>query len=74
MWKSILGLSNSQAIKEKIGDVDKVYYKSGVWNNYQLKNTEDVLKSVDNSSYGGDLRQDENGNYYVCCPSYCDMF
>lgn len=74
MWNRILGLTNSQSIKEKVGNVDKIYFKSGVWNEYELKDTKDVLSSVDNSSYGGDLYQDENGNYYVCCPSYCDMF
>lgn len=74
MLKHVLGLTSSEKIKEKVGGVDKVYFKSGVWNNYQLKDIGYVLKMVDGSGYGGDLRQDENGDYYVCCPSYCDMF
>ena len=65
MLKQVLGLTSSEKIKEKVGGVDKVYFKSGVWNNYQLKDIGYVLKMVDSSGYGGDLRQDENGDYYV---------
>lgn len=70
----ILGLSSAKSIKEKIGDTTHVYYKSGVWNKYELCTTERALSGVDSSSYGGDLWKDDKDNYYICCPSYCDMF
>ena len=72
--KTILGLTSKNNIKDKLNNVNKVYFKSGVWNKYELVDIDYGLEQVENSSYGGDLRQDENNNFYICCPSYCDMF
>ena len=73
--EKILGLtSNANKMKELIGDRTHVYFKSGVWNKYELKPVEYALNYVSNSaSYGGDLWKDGN-DFYICCPSYCDMF
>lgn len=73
--EKILGLTaNANKMKELIGDKTHVYFKSGVWNNYSLKPVEYALDYVKGASYGGDLYKDEKGNFYICCPSYCDMF
>lgn len=52
-----------------------VMYKSGVWNKYAERNTEDVIDSIVNAPYGVDLEVDEEtGVYYICRPCDSDMW
>ena len=49
--------------------------KHGVWNDYQERKTEDVVKSIRNSGYGADVRYDETKDvFYVSIPADCDMW
>ena len=71
---SICRLSFKEAA-EAIKGTKQVYCKHGVWNPYELRNTEAVIKSIMNSGYGADVdRDDESGMYYVEIPSAGDMW
>jgi len=70
----VCNLSYDDAI-ESIKNTKEVYFKSGVWNSYELRNTENVIRSIRNSSFGADVRFEKNSQmYYVCTPSNGDMF
>lgn len=71
--KEICRLGYKKAI-EAISGTEKAYYKHGVWNQYNLRNTEDVIKSIEQSGYGADVELDENGIYYVSIPCDADMW
>jgi len=58
-----------------ISGYDKVCYRHGVWNPYILTDTKSVIKSIEKSGYGVDLRRDDStGMYYVSIPSDGDMW
>ncbi len=72
--KTICSLQFDEAI-EAIKGTEKVMYKHGVWNDYQERKTEDVVKSIRNSGYGADVRYDETKDvFYVSIPADCDMW
>ena len=52
---------------------EQVYYKHGVWNQYGLKNTADVIPRIQNSGYGADVAE-KDGKLYVSIPADCDMW
>lgn len=58
---------------ELIKDRQQVYYKHGVWNQYERKNTADVISKIQNSGYGADVRE-KDGELYVSIPSDGDMW
>jgi hypothetical protein len=65
-----LGYNNAiNAIK----GTDKVYFRRGVWNEYELISTEKAINKIINSGYGADIYV-EDGKYYVSCPSDSDMW
>ena len=52
-----------------------VMYKSGVWNKYAERNTEDIIDSIVYAPYGVDMDVDEEtGIYYICRPCDSDMW
>lgn len=60
--------------KKAIAGTKEVYYKSGVWNEYTLCDTNRVLENIDKVPYGVDISLGEDGMYYVCAPSVADMW
>lgn len=68
----LCSLSFDAAIKA-IEEADEVYYRHGVWNEWQLKKCEAVKKSIVNSGYGADVFK-ENGKLYVSVPCGADMW
>lgn len=73
MLTQICKLSYDTAI-DTIKDTKEVHFKSGVWNNYEVVNTEYVINRIKGSGYGADVFVDENNEYYVQCPSASDMW
>ena len=72
--KIICELRFSEAI-EAIKGTDTVMYKHGVWNPYEKRKTEKVIKSIENSGYGADVKYNEETNqYYVSIPCDSDMW
>jgi hypothetical protein len=62
--------------KEAISSIDgteEVYFRHGIWNEWRLRKTEDVKKSIENSGYGADVFK-ENGMMYVSIPCQSDMW
>lgn len=58
-----------------ISGTEKVMYKHGVWNSYEEKRTDEVIKRIENSGYGADVTiNHETGVYYVCTPANADMW
>lgn len=57
-----------------ISETARVYYRHGVWNEYYVRNTATVIKSIQNSGYGADVYRDEAGKYYVSIPCDSDMW
>lgn len=73
-YKEICSLSFEKAVKA-IADTKEVYCKHGVWNKYELTDTESAIKSIRNSGYGADVKYNEdNKMYYVSIPANCDMY
>ena len=71
---SICRLSFKEAA-EAIKGTKQVYYKHGVWNPYELRDTEAVIRSIMASGYGADVdRDDESGMFYVEIPCAGDMW
>lgn len=72
--KTICRLRRSEAI-EAIKNTETVMYKHGVWNPYYERKTAVVIKSIENSGYGAEVRFDEEtGKYYVSIPCDSDMW
>jgi hypothetical protein len=72
--KRIASLSFDSAI-DAIKSEKNVYFRSGVWNSYNLTTTEYAIERIKNSGYGADVYfNDENGKYYVSIPSSGDMW
>lgn len=57
-----------------ISGTKRVYYRHGVWNEYHMRDTAAVIKSIQDSGYGADVYRDEAGNYYVSIPCDSDMW
>lgn len=58
-----------------IWETETVMYKHGVWNSYEETRTDEVIKRIENSGYGADVKIDYNtGMYYVCTPTASDMW
>ena len=51
MRESICALAYQKAV-DAIDGTEKVYFKHGCWNPYELKPTEEVKKRIMNSGYG----------------------
>jgi hypothetical protein len=72
--KKVCELSYQFAIKA-IESTKQVYFKSGVWNNYKLVDTQYAIGRIKKSKYGADIYLDEKtGMYHVCCPVGSDMW
>lgn len=70
----ICKLQTKKAI-ETIKDTEKVYYRSGVWNSYEMQDTKTVIKAIENSGYGADVFYNkDNKMYYVSKPCDSDMW
>lgn len=60
---------------EAIEGTETVWYKHGVWNPYEKRRTEDVIKRIMKSGYGADVCKDEEtGQFYVEIPCDADMW
>lgn len=60
---------------QTISNTEKVYYKRGVWNKYELIDTDVAISKIKQSGYGADVYyNEENGMYYVSCPVSSDMW
>ena len=57
---------------EAITGTTSVYYRHGVWNNYSLTDTVQVVKDIQRDGWA-DLWIDD-GKYYVSIPADSDMF
>jgi hypothetical protein len=57
-----------------ISGTKRVYYRHGVWNEYSLRDTAAVVKSIQNSGYGADVFKNAQGAFYVSIPSDGDMW
>lgn len=72
--KEICTLQREKAI-EAIKKTKTVMYKHGVWNPYYERDTEGVIKSIENSGYGADVRYNEEKKmFFVSIPADCDMW
>ena len=72
--KEICSLAFEPAV-DAIRHTKTVMYKHGVWNEYAERPTEDVIKSIQNSGYGADVRYDEaTDRYFVSLPCDDDMW
>lgn len=72
--KNVCTLQFQRAV-DAIKHTKTVMYKHGVWNKYNERKTEDVIKSIQNSGYGADVRYDEtNDLFYVSVPCDADMW
>ncbi|WP_313529300.1 hypothetical protein [Anaerotignum sp.] len=58
---------------ELIQNHKKVYYRHGVWNQYEHKNTVEVASRIMNSEYGADVCE-KDGELYVSIPAAADMW
>lgn len=58
---------------ELIKSHPQVYYRRGVWNPYQLRETPAVISSITNSGYGADVYE-KHGELYVSVPVASDMW
>lgn len=67
-----LGREDAIKIIKNTG-LNKVYYRSGVWNSYELVDMEYAIQGITNSGYGADIYE-EDGKYYVSCPCDSDMW
>lgn len=73
-YKRVITLGVDSAI-DTIHLEDSVYLRHGVWNDYELSDTEDAIKSIKGSGYGADIYFCEgNGKYYVSIPNNSDMW
>lgn len=70
--KTLCSLRVKKAI-ELIQNRSQVYYRHGVWNQYERRNTAAVIASINASGYGADVRED-GGELYVSIPADCDMW
>ena len=72
-------------LKDFILEFPFVYYKRGVWNQYELMNVNEAIKRVNDSGYGADItieydEQWANGyvdgkcKVYLSCPCNSDMW
>ncbi len=65
----------TQAAIEAIASKSEVFYKSGVWNDYEKKPFDYVAERIARCSYGADVYLDEDtGDFYVCTPVSADMW
>lgn len=62
-----------QAAAELIKDRQQVYYRHGVWNEYERKNTADVIPRILGSGYGADVYE-KDGELFVSIPNNSDMW
>ena len=51
----------------------QVYYRHGVWNPYQRRDTAAVINSIMGSGYGADVYE-KDGELYVSVPADSDMW
>ena len=71
--KQICKLGIASAI-EAIKGTEKVFCKRGVWNSYELKDTEHVSNAFRNSGYGADVFFNEDTKmFYVSVPCDSDI-
>ena len=71
--KKLVTLKYKEA-KDIVRRQDHVYWKSGVWNKYELRtDINQVLEDIDKASFGVDVFE-KDGNIYVSRPSDGDMY
>lgn len=58
---------------ELIQNSTQVYYRHGVWNPYQRRDTASVISSIMGSGYGADVYE-KDGDLYVSVPADADMW
>ena len=58
---------------ELIQNRTHVYYRHGVWNQYQRRNTAAVIPAIMGSGYGADVYE-KDGELYVSVPASADMW
>lgn len=72
-------------LKDFIMSFPYVYYKSGLWNEYEKRSPQSAIKSCNNSPYGGNImieydekweagEVDGKANIYIFCPCEGDMW
>lgn len=71
--KQICRLKRIDAVKA-IEKTKKVQYKHGIWNPYEVKDTEYAKDAIMRSGYGADVYVDSHGEYYVSIPCDSDMW
>ena len=73
------------SLKDFIMSFPYVYYKSGIWNDYEIRSPQSAIKSCNNSPYGGNIMLEydekwEDGevdgkvSIYISCPCGSDMW
>lgn len=71
-------------LKDFIMSFPYVYYKSGIWNDYEKRSPQSAIKSCNNSLYGGNItleydekweagEVDGKADIYIFCPCKSDM-
>lgn len=71
--REIVRLGYQSAI-DAIAGHETVMYKSGCWNTYERKDVATVIQRINNSGYGADVDEGEDGTLYVCTPCASDMW
>ena len=72
-------------LKDFIMSFPYVYYKSGIWNDYEKRSPQSAIKSCNNSLYGGNItlgydekweagEVDGKADIYIACPCESDMW
>ena len=72
-------------LKDFIMSFPSVYYKSGIWNDYEKRSPQSAIKSCNNSPYGGNItleydekwedgEVDGKASIYISCPCGSDMW
>lgn len=73
-YETLCKLQKERAI-QIIENAESVMYKSGVWNQYEVRKTSEVIESIKRSGYGADVKRDKDtGVFYVCTPTASDMW
>ena len=57
-----------------IENTEAVMYRHGVWNPYEVEDTDFVKKAIMNSGYGATVKKDSNNVFYVSIPCDSDMW
>ena len=70
--KTLCTLRFKEAV-DLIKNHQQVYYRHGVWNQYQRRDTTAVITSIMGSGYGADVFE-KDGELYVSVPAAADMW